>query len=148
MSTNPFQSPTPSPPGFGPDPGSYAAEKTNLPGLLIAITAGISILVRVVFLFLGLMGAGLAAAGGDDGGNAVVQMASGLVGQLIGIALNGVTLWGGLQMRNLQNYSLAMAAAVLATIPCCSPCVILGIPFGIWALIVLNDVQVKSAFRS
>ena len=47
-----------------------------------------------------------------------------------------------------SSYSLAFAGAVIAVIPCVgSPCCILGIPFGIWALVVLNDPAVKAAFR-
>lgn len=148
MSTNPFQSPTPTPGGFGGPPNFNAAEKTNLPGLFLAITAGISIAVRVVLLGLSMLGAGVVAAqGGEDGAMAAGQMIGGLIGNVIAIAFNAVTLWGGLKMRNLEGYGLAMAAAIIACIPCCSPCVILGIPFGIWALVVLNDAQVKASFR-
>jgi len=55
---------------------------------------------------------------------------------------------GAMKMKNLENYSLAMAAAIVAVIPCISPCCLLGLPFGIWALVVLNDSSVKAAFRS
>jgi hypothetical protein len=59
-----------------------------------------------------------------------------------------VVAFGGYQMKSLGNYSSAMTAAILSLIPCCSPCCVVGIPFGIWALIVLNDPEVKSAFAS
>lgn len=147
MSTNPYQSPT-SPGGFGgPPPGFNAAEKTNMPGLLLMITAGISIAVRVILLVLSMLGAGVVAAQGGDDGAAAAQMIGGLIGNVIGIAINGVTLFGGMKMRSLEGYSMAMAGAILAVIPCCSPCVLLGIPFGIWALVVLFDPQVKASFR-
>jgi hypothetical protein len=60
-----------------------------------------------------------------------------------------VTLIGGLQMRSLHSYGLAVTAAVLAIIPCLSPagCFGLGEAIGIWALIVLMNSDVKSAFR-
>jgi hypothetical protein len=32
-------------------------------------------------------------------------------------------------------------------IPYISPCCCLGLPIGIWALVVLNNEQVKSSFR-
>ncbi len=52
------------------------------------------------------------------------------------------------QMSSLRAYKRATFAAILATIPClCSPCFIGGIPFAIWALVVLNDPAVKAAFR-
>jgi hypothetical protein len=55
---------------------------------------------------------------------------------------------GAIKMKNLSSYSFAMAAAIMAMIPCVSPCCFLGWPFGIWALVVLSDSSVKAAFRS
>jgi hypothetical protein len=40
-----------------------------------------------------------------------------------------------------------MAASIIAIIPCFGPCCCLGIPVGIWALVVINKPEVKSAFR-
>ena len=73
------------------------------------------------------------------------------IGNLVAIVLlpiyYGLMLWGAISMLNGKNYAMCMTAAVLACIPLCSPCIVLGIPFGIWSLIVLNDVNVKAAFR-
>jgi predicted PurR-regulated permease PerM len=71
----------------------------------------------------------------------------GIVGNIITLALSGVTLFGGLKMKNLENYGLAMAASIIAIIPCFGPCCCIGIPVGIWSLVVLNKPEVKSAFR-
>jgi len=40
-----------------------------------------------------------------------------------------------------------MAAAIVACVPFCSPCVVLGIPFGIWALVVMAKPEVRAAFQ-
>ena len=32
-------------------------------------------------------------------------------------------------------------------IPCCGPCLVLGIPFGIWALVLLNDSRIRPHFQ-
>ncbi len=66
-----------------------------------------------------------------------------IVGSLIGI----VIALGAVKMKNLQSYGLAMTASILAMIPCVSPCCLLGLPFGIWALVVLGRPEVKSAFH-
>ena len=58
-----------------------------------------------------------------------------------------ITLFGGIKMRNLQSYGLAVFGSVLALIPCISPCCILGQVAGIWGLVVLMNQDVKSAFR-
>lgn len=41
-----------------------------------------------------------------------------------------------------------MAVSILSMVPCVSPCCLLGLPVGIWALVVLNTPEVKQAFRS
>jgi len=70
-----------------------------------------------------------------------------LIGMGLGLLLNLVVLWGSLKMKQLKNYSLAMTAALLAIVPCTSPCCVLTIPFGLWALVVLTDPAVKNAFH-
>jgi hypothetical protein len=65
----------------------------------------------------------------------------------IGIATSILIFFGGLKMKKLENYGLAMAASVIAMIPCISPCCLLGLPIGIWALVVLSKPEVKSAFH-
>ncbi len=71
----------------------------------------------------------------------------GLILSLIGLAVAAVIIMGGLKMKNLQSRGLAMTASILAMIPCISCCV-LGIPIGIWSIVVLNDPNVRAAFRS
>lgn len=68
------------------------------------------------------------------------------VGNAAGVAVAILTLVGGLRMRALRSYGLALTGAVLALLPCCSSCCCVGIPFGIWALIVLLRPEVKAAF--
>jgi hypothetical protein len=78
------------------------------------------------------------------------------VGNFVGAAIcmplfmisNIVVAVGGYLMYTRSSYSMAMTAAVLSLIPCFSPCYIVGIPFAIWALVVLNDPDVKDAFRA
>lgn len=72
---------------------------------------------------------------------------AGVLFGLIGLGLSSLIFFGGLKMKNLESYGLAMAAAILAIIPFCNPCYCVGIPGGIWALIVLAKPEVKAAFR-
>jgi hypothetical protein len=52
-----------------------------------------------------------------------------------------------LKMKRLESHGLAVTASILAMLPCTSPCCIIGLPLGIWALVVLSKPEVKSAFR-
>ncbi len=69
-----------------------------------------------------------------------------LVAGLLGIASGGVVLAGAVSMMSLRWYPLAVAGSVLAIIPGISPCCLLGLPIGIWSLIVLLQPDVRSAF--
>ena len=70
----------------------------------------------------------------------------GILQNLIGAAIGVVVFLGASKMERLQNYQFAMTASVLAMLPCLSPCCILGLPFGIWALVILNKPEIKSQF--
>jgi hypothetical protein len=56
---------------------------------------------------------------------------------------------GGSRMRALRSYGLAVTGAIVTALPCLScascPCG-LGLIFGIWALAVLLNPEVKNAF--
>jgi hypothetical protein len=58
-----------------------------------------------------------------------------------------VILFGAWKMIRAQSYGWALTASILSILPC-TGCCVLGIPFGIWGLVVLNDAQVKSCFSS
>jgi hypothetical protein len=74
------------------------------------------------------------------------QMA-GLVGGLISWTVASIiVMMGSICMLKYKGYSMAIAAAIAAIIPLCSPCFILGIPFGIWALVVLLRPEIKARF--
>ncbi|MFM7927259.1 MAG: hypothetical protein ACKO9Q_06050 [Pirellula sp.] len=55
---------------------------------------------------------------------------------------------GGGKMASMESYRLARFGAILACIPLVTPFIFLGIPFGIWALVLLHDPEVKAAFAA
>jgi hypothetical protein len=88
----------------------------------------------------------LAARFGPQPGN--IDPAIGSGAGVLGIILAVLLIIGGVKMRKLESFGLAMTASVIAVIPCFSPCCVTGLPFGIWALVVLSDAYVRGAFRS
>ena len=57
-----------------------------------------------------------------------------------------VVLVGAICMLKRTNYPLAMTGAIAGLIPCCGPCVVLAIPFAIWAIVLLLKPEVKASF--
>jgi predicted Ser/Thr protein kinase len=65
---------------------------------------------------------------------------------IIMVPVSVLILIGGLQMWQLRGYTLARIAAVLAMLPCGISWLV-GLPTGIWALVVLLDPEVRAAFE-
>ena len=66
---------------------------------------------------------------------------------LSSFVVGGVIIGGALKMYRLESWGFALAASILSVIPCVV-CLLYGLPIGIWSLVVLNDPNVKAAFRS
>jgi hypothetical protein len=66
---------------------------------------------------------------------------------VIKLAIAGLTLFAAGRMRNLQSFPLVVTATILTAFPCTSPCCCIGLPVGIWVLVVLFKPEVRSAFR-
>lgn len=151
------------PPPFGAAESSdkiIALEKVKAPAIALLITGIIDILLAVWNLFKILfLKAGIEKALQNMPQNKdpefqkmmqfIVHASTGPIGiifGLIALGLSVLVLFGGIRMQSLRNYELAFAASIIAMIPCMTPCCLLGLPFGIWALVVLSKPEVKSAF--
>lgn len=70
----------------------------------------------------------------------------GMGSAFVGLIIAAFIIYAALKMKDLKQWGLAVAASVLAMIPCISPCCLIGLPIGIWALVVLMKPEVKEAF--
>jgi len=112
-------------------------QRTRAPGigLMVAglINCGIALLLLLAWAVVSVT-AGLKSPG------AVITGIIGIIFAVVGL----LTFVGAQRMMRLQSYGLAVAAGVLQLIP--SPGSLLGLPIGIWALIVLTRHEVHVAF--
>lgn len=53
---------------------------------------------------------------------------------------------GAWQIENLRSYRIGILGCFLAMLPCFSPAVLIGLPIGLWALVVLLRPEVRAAF--
>lgn len=70
-----------------------------------------------------------------------------LIAALFWLVISGVIMLGVNKMRRLESYGLAVTASVLAMLPC-HPGFIIGLPIGLWTLMVLLRPEVRAAFES
>jgi O-antigen ligase len=145
MSVNPYEAPQMGPQGYAPGPAPFQtppAERLRAPAIVLLVLASITAALRVAATAFQLIviGQGLEQIDG-------IQVTANIAGNGMALLLNIATAIGAYKMMRLESYSAAMTAAIISVIPLCSPCLIIGIPFGIWAIVVLNDPYVKAAFR-
>src|SRR5229473_964363 len=68
-----------------------------------------------------------------------------LLVQAVSFGTGIVIIVGAVKMMRLRSHGFATVASVLAMLPC-GPAWLLGMPMGIWSLVVLNRQNVKAAF--
>ena len=152
----PAPGPTPFPVGGGSREAALSAVKG--PAIALIITAALGIGV----FFLGAIGNFLGSAvihQPPPPANLPPEMQSfyhsmenmrGPVGGAVDLffaAMNGFVLFGAIKMLRLESRTLVTVACIIAMLPVTiSCCCILGLPFGIWGLVVLNKPDVKSHF--
>jgi hypothetical protein len=139
--------PPPAAPQFHAAPN--AAEQVNGPAIGLMITAILGGVLQVLGIVGNLLGASFGARSYNST-DAFAQMLTGgvaVVFGIIAIAMAGLILFGAMKMKKLEAHGWAMAASIIALIPCVSPCCFIGLPIGIWALIVLAKPEVKAAFH-
>ena len=135
----------------GGDWYQYALNRVAGPAIALIVTGALGGLMNFVGIILNVFNVvvGQGFRGGNVHGDPALAMFSGvggIVGGIVGLIMALLVIAGAIKMKNLSSYGLAMTAAIVAVIPCVSPCCLLGLPFGIWALVVLNEENVKAAF--
>jgi len=119
------------------DEPEKAWQHVRIPAIGLVVTGLIGLLGLVgVLLLLGCFSLGLA-----NGGFAVAPVAILFVSCLPAL----IILTGGRRMSHFKSHGLAVAAAILALMPIHAG-FLLGLPMGIWALIVLTRSDVQKAF--
>jgi hypothetical protein len=142
-------------------PSSSAKDALNLPSLFIIILGALGGLLFLFSLFDGASGGSMRFAeqlmhslppDQQEQFRKIMALSassrgSNLFSSLICLGFSGFVIFAGLQMRALKNWGVALAGAILVMVPCStSCCCCLGVPAGIFALVMLTKPEVKSAF--
>ncbi|HEX5754319.1 MAG TPA: hypothetical protein VFZ09_49510 [Archangium sp.] len=157
------------PAAAGPGPDKALRDAVNIPGYLLMATGALVVLFWLISLLTSVLGGGspvqlteLPPEFYSDPNLApyraflerlmAAQAQGPSVGEilysLLGVGLGGLIAFGGLQMTKFRMYGVALAASIVAMVPCFSCCCCaIGVPVGIWALVVLSRPEVKAAFR-
>ncbi|MCB1309604.1 MAG: hypothetical protein KDK30_15550 [Leptospiraceae bacterium] len=132
---------------------THTQRRVRLPAVFLIVTAAFNLLTLIIFIVYGLgMGVLINIAPideqlpMDDSGpvSRLILIATYSVISVIGLIFALLTLRGGINMLGLKHYRSARLGSIVAILP--SFCCLLGVPAGIWALVVLNDDAVRTAF--
>jgi hypothetical protein len=151
MPENPPADPPAAAPAPPPPTPVNPQEAVSLPGIFLLITGIIGVLNGLASFAGGGMGRSLARFAKDEKMAEMLAKSgggfSGIISGVIVLAASGLVIFGAIKMRQLQSWGLAMAASIVALLPCLGPCCCVGLPVGIWCLVILNKPEVKSAFQ-
>jgi hypothetical protein len=114
------------------------------PAITLMVLGGVGFAIAIAGLFFNLTGVGnqpnnMRAFGGAG------QFAH-YIGLILPFVWATVVMFSGYQMKSLSNWGSALVGIIFAMLPC-NVCCLVGIPIGIWALVVMMKPEVKDAFR-
>lgn len=127
-----------------------AARQVSGPSTGLLITAIVGAIFSLGTFFTLIIGTGLSTFWWDkipDEYEEIWEGAAGIGSSFVGILVAIFIIYAAIKMKELNQWGMAMAASILAMIPCISPCCILGLPIGIWCIVVLTKPEVKAAFH-
>jgi predicted Zn finger-like uncharacterized protein len=120
----------------------------KVPALLLFITGYVGVALNILGIIINLIRLirGVASAPAGANVNAMPFVMGMGTGVVITALWCGTVIRGAQSMSAVNNYQLALAGCMVACVPCsCSW--LLGLPAGIWGLVVLMQKDVKDAFR-
>jgi predicted Ser/Thr protein kinase len=116
-----------------------ARERLKLPARGLIAAAGLQLLTSLGLLIFAIPA--ITSEGGDPMGYAAVGF-----GAAVFMIFATIVLRGAISMMKLRNHAFSIVASVVAAVA--GPGAILGLPFGVWALVVLNRPDVRAAFAA
>lgn len=129
------------------------SQKTTIPGIMLVVVGSIGLLVMGIYFLLTMVGLSMQGPGGMQPPPDIDSDAEriGLYGSMVLMALSTFlqifVILGGVAFIRQRGRGMAMAGSIISLIPCMSSCCIVGVPFGIWGLVVLMDPVVRQNFR-
>lgn len=125
-------------------PSKSAAEKVSVPGIFLLLAGIVGAVGAALCVFEAL----LEMAGVRPGPVDRSSIPVGLAFFVVATAANVFIAVGATKMRRLSSFPIAMGAAIAAMVPGFGPCLcIVGLPVGLWCLIVLLKPDVRAAFH-
>jgi len=135
----------PADPVSSPVRSAAAANAVKGPATALMVTAIIGILLQLVAL-LNRRSMPLGLSEDPEGVGLLLSAGSSPVFSIIALGAGAVIFLGAQKMKALTSHGWAMLASIVAMVPLVSPCCLIGLPVGIWSMLVLQKPEVKQSF--
>ena len=150
MSENPYSTAQSPPFGSNVDKptGSVPANNPLMVPAIILIVLSSFWLMYGVFNIIVVFGQGPPPVPAGQGPAIEMGQKAGYFGAAFMLPiLSAFTLLGGIQMLRMRSFAVCVAGAIASLVPVCGPCFGLTMPFGIWALVLLFNPDVRRRFQ-
>ena len=127
-----------------------AYDQVSGPFVGLLLTGILGAILSLTFLILSVIETGIESLMADRFSEEYAEVAEGAAGValcFVGLIVAAFIIYASLKMKELTQWGLCVAASIIAMIPCISPCCIVGLPIGIWCLVVLTKPEVRAAFH-
>jgi hypothetical protein len=127
-----------------------ASDQVSGPSVGLLITGILGAVLSFIGLIASLFETGIESIKAHRYFEEYADLAEGAAGVafcFVGLLLAAFIIYASLKMKELTQWGLCLAASIIAMIPCVSPCCIVGLPIGIWCLVVLTKPEVRAAFH-
>lgn len=127
-----------------------ASDQVSGPSVGLLITGILGGVLSFIGLIASLFETGIESIKSHEfmaGYASIAEGATGVAFCFVGLLVAGFIIYASLKMKQLSQWSLCIAASIIAMIPCISPCCIVGLPIGIWCLVVLTKPEVRASFH-
>jgi predicted Zn finger-like uncharacterized protein len=128
-----------------------AVQMVYLPGLLLTIAGYVGVGINALVILINLVGAVNALVSSAQAPRGSVGVNPLMILTAVGVQLFITALWGSAVIRggqsftSMNSYSMAIIGCIAACLPCSLGC-FLGLPIGIWGLVVLMQDHVRRTF--
>jgi len=145
---NPYQS---TPASFEPNVPQFNKVKVQAPAIALLVCGGLSLLASIWGVVNALISPPPQVP--PNAPEFMSEMMKNSVGptaaviQAVFIFVGLFVLFGGIQMLRIKTWGVALAASIVSMFNVGSCCCIIGLPIGIWALVILLMGDVKRAFE-
>jgi hypothetical protein len=126
--------------------GAASGAFVKAPAIALLVVGILGVLVGFLYVVQAIVGRPLVGPGGPVNPDAAAtQQSFAWVFAFLSLIWGAVVTLGGVKLLQLQSWGSVLVAAIFAMLPC-NPCCLLGLPVGIWTLVVLNNSDVKRSF--